>query len=84
MKSRIRNKSFVVLTIILIFILQKMRIIVMPDQLIAAGGERVPCALCDLISIGKLGPDENKVISKALGEFISNKLSVDIGKSVVA
>ena len=55
----------------------------MPDQLIAAGGERVPCALCDLISIGKLGPEENKVISKALGEFISTKLSVDIGKSVV-
>jgi hypothetical protein len=61
-----------------------MRIIVMPDQLIAAAGERVPCALCDLISIGKLGPDENKVISKALCEFISDKLSVDIGRSVAA
>ena len=50
------------------------------DQLIAAGGERVPCALCDLISIGKLGPEENKVISKAMGEFISAQLSIDISK----
>ena len=57
-----------------------MRIIVVPDQLIAVAGERVPCAVCDLISVGKLGPEENKVISKALGEFISAKLSIDIGR----
>ena len=64
--------------------LQRMRIVVMADQLIAAAGEKVPCAVCDLISIGKLGPEENKVISKALCEFISAKLSIDMGRSVPA
>ena len=54
----------------------------MPDQLIAAGGERVPCAICDLISMGKLGPEENKALSKALCEFINAKLSIDMGRSV--
>lgn len=57
-----------------------MRIVVIPDQLIAAAGEVVPCAICDLISIGKLGPQENQVLSKAICEFISNKLGVDIGR----
>lgn len=59
---------------------EKMRIVVIPDQLIAAGGERVPCAICDLISIGKLGPVENKTISKAICEFINSKLSIDLGR----
>lgn len=57
-----------------------MRIVVIPDQLIAAGGERVPCAICDLVSIGKLGPVENKTISKAICEFINSKLSIDMGR----
>ena len=52
----------------------------MPDQLIAAGGERVPCAICDLVSIGKLGPEENKTISKAICEFMNSKLSIDTGR----
>ena len=52
----------------------------MCGQLIAAGGERVPCAVCDLISIGKLGPEENKGLSKAICEFISGKLSIDMSK----
>lgn len=57
-----------------------MRIVVIPDQLIAAAGERVPCAICDLISIGKLGPEQNKTLSKAICEFINSKLGVDIGR----
>ena len=46
-------------------------------MVMAIGGNRAPCARCEVMSIGSLGEKENVVISKAICDVISSKLSID-------
>ncbi|GBP65375.1 Macrophage migration inhibitory factor [Eumeta japonica] len=41
-----------------------------------AGRSQAPAAVADIASIGKLGPDENKRIAKALSEYVERELGV--------
>ena len=52
-------------------------ICVVPDLVMAKGGDCSPCARCEVISIGNLGEKENVSISKAICDMISSKLSID-------
>ena len=49
---------------------------VVPDQLMCFGGTEDPCALITVTSIGKLGVEENKVISGTIFGFIGDKLNI--------
>ncbi|EFX85741.1 hypothetical protein DAPPUDRAFT_308977 [Daphnia pulex] len=49
---------------------------VVPDQMMIWGGEEGPCAIAHLMSIGKLGVNENKSYSKILGEYVEKHLGV--------
>ena len=51
-------------------------ITIVPDLMMSKGGDRSPCARCEVISIGNLGETENMAISKALCDAISSKLSI--------
>ena len=48
-----------------------------PDLLMGFGGDRAPCAKCEVVSIGNLGEQENIAISKAICDMISSKLSIN-------
>ena len=41
------------------------------------GGTNDPCALIYVDSIGKLGVEENKVLSKIIFDFIKEKLGIE-------
>jgi len=41
------------------------------------GGTTDPCALIEVMSIGKLGVEENKVLSKIIFDFIKEKLGIE-------
>lgn len=45
-------------------------------MVMAIGGDRSPCARCELMSVTNLGEKENVVISKAICDVISSKLSI--------
>ncbi|CAG7828647.1 unnamed protein product [Allacma fusca] len=47
-----------------------------PDQRMAFGGTEEPCAIANLMSIGKLGKKENIAHSKALFEKITAELGI--------
>ena len=47
-----------------------------PDLVMAKGGDRSSCARCEVISIGNLGEQQNVAISKAICDMISSKLSI--------
>lgn len=49
---------------------------IVPDQLMAFGGTTEPCAIANLMSIGKLGTKENITHSKALFEKINSSLGI--------
>ena len=57
-------------------------ICLVPDVLMAKGGDRAPCARCEVESIGNLGEEENVAISKALCDMISSKLSISFDRRV--
>ena len=41
------------------------------------GGTNDPCALIYVDSVGKLGVEENKVLSKIIFDFIKEKLGIE-------
>jgi len=47
-----------------------------PDQRMAFGGSEEPCAIANLMSIGRLGQKENIAHSKALFEKITAELGI--------
>uniref|UniRef100_A0A8C7EPM2 Macrophage migration inhibitory factor n=1 Tax=Neovison vison TaxID=452646 RepID=A0A8C7EPM2_NEOVI len=47
---------------------------VVPDQLMAFGGNSEPCALCSLHSIGKIGGPQNRFYSKLLCGLLFDRL----------
>jgi len=49
---------------------------VIPDQMMMWGGEEGPCAIAVLMSIGKLGVQENKEYSRILSEHVQKQLGV--------
>jgi len=49
---------------------------VIPDQMMMWGGEEGPCAMAELMSIGRLGIEENKKYSKILSEHVEKHLGV--------
>lgn len=57
--------------------LQYISVCVMPGQIMSFGGTTEPCALMHVGSIGKLGVQENKDISKKLFQFIKEKLNIE-------
>lgn len=46
------------------------------DQMMMFGGKTDPCALCSLISIGKIGGAQNKQYSKLLCGLLNKHLGV--------
>ena len=50
---------------------------VQAQQMMSFGGTTDPCALIDVMSIGKLGVEENKVLSKTIFDFIKEKLGIE-------
>ena len=50
---------------------------VVPDAMMAFSGTTEPCALLNVMSIGKLGAEENKVISAAIFKLIKEKLGIE-------
>lgn len=50
---------------------------VVPDQLMSWGGTDDPCALLDILSIGKLGREENKKHSAVLSDYVGKHLGID-------
>ncbi|XP_042207489.1 macrophage migration inhibitory factor homolog isoform X2 [Homarus americanus] len=49
---------------------------VIPDQLMTFGGSSDPCATALLISLGKLGVEENKGHAAKIYEFVENSLGI--------
>lgn len=49
---------------------------VIPDQMMMWGGEEGPCAIAVLMSIGKLGVEENKKYSKILSDHVNKNLGI--------
>ena len=49
---------------------------IIPDVQMGFGGTRDPCAMIEVNSIGKLGIEENKAISKAIFDLIKSKLNI--------
>lgn len=62
--------------LIYISTVQEIWICIVPDMVMAIGGDDAPCARCELMSIGSLGEKENVTISKAICDVISSKLSI--------
>ena len=53
-----------------------------PDALLAFGGELdARAALCRVDSIGKLGVEENKEISRAVFQLLKDKLQIESTRS---
>ena len=46
------------------------------------GSPGVPCAQIEVMSIGKLGVEENKVLSKKIFDFIKEKLKIEGNRCV--
>ncbi|KAL2077838.1 hypothetical protein ACEWY4_027342 [Coilia grayii] len=46
------------------------------DQMMVFGGKPDPCALCSLISIGKIGGSQNKQYSKLLCGLLNKHLGI--------
>ena len=53
-----------------------MCIIVVPDQLMSFGGTTEPCAHIELVSIGRLGVEENKALSAVIYKLVQEKLGI--------
>ncbi|KAJ7309696.1 hypothetical protein JRQ81_007756 [Phrynocephalus forsythii] len=49
---------------------------IVPDQLMSFGGSSDPCALCSLLSIGKIGGPQNKSYTKLLCDQLSKHLHI--------
>ena len=49
---------------------------VIPDLMMSFAGTTDPCALCDLVSIGKLGVEENKIHTKNIMDHITKCLAI--------
>ena len=52
-------------------------VFVQPQQMLTFGGTNDPCALIRVESIGKLGVEENKALSKTIFDFIKEKLGIE-------
>ena len=57
--------------------MQYISVCVMPGQLMSFAGTCEPCALMHIGSIGKLGLQENKELSKLCFTFIKDKLGIE-------
>ena len=49
---------------------------VIPDQLMLFGGSSEPCGQAKLMSIGKLGVEENKAHSDKISNFVEKNLGI--------
>ena len=47
-----------------------------PDQLVSFGGTSEPCATIELVSIGRLGVEENKALSAVIYKLVQEKLGI--------
>lgn len=56
---------------------QYISVCVQAQQMMTFGGTTDPCALIEVMSIGKLGVEENKVLSKIIFDFIKEKLGIE-------
>lgn len=50
------------------------------DKPMCFGGTEEPCAFGELFSIGAIGGEKNKTISKTISEVLSSKLGVSPGR----
>ena len=57
--------------------LQTIAVCVVPDAMMTFSGTTEPCALLDVRAIGKIGAEENKVISAAIFKLIKEKLGIE-------
>lgn len=57
--------------------IQYISVCVQAQQMMTFGGTTDPCALIEVMSIGKLGVEENKVLSKIIFDFIKEKLGIE-------
>lgn len=55
----------------------------LPDQQMTFGSPGVPCAQIEVMSIGKLGVEENKVLSKKIFDFIKEKLKIEGNRAYI-
>ncbi len=49
---------------------------IIADVQMGFGGTRDPCAMVEVTSVGKLGIEENKSISKVVFDLIKSKLNI--------
>ena len=57
--------------------IQYISVCVQAQQMMTFGGTTDPCALIEVMSIGNLGVEENKVLSKIIFDFIKEKLGIE-------
>lgn len=63
--------------------MQFVQVIVEPDVLMSFGGSTDPCASITITSVGKLGVEENKAISKVIYDLLDTKLGIPDNRAYI-